>query len=291
LSKASDILVNLPTWSGKPVSVRFSLDWVTRPVFGVVLAAVTLAAVVAGTDAFAVVIAVSGVAALREWHRIVESGSFAREFWLSGATLLLAVGLLAWRPGTATPWLVLLGGGVAVFLSAVMRRANPFWQVAGTVYIGIPALLLMALRASAHHAVWVLIGLFLVVWATDTGALIMGNLVGGPKLTPTLSPNKTWSGALGGVLAASVAAGLLVAALHGKFGAAVIVAALLSVVAHLGDLFESWVKRQFRFKDSGGLIPGHGGVLDRLDSTLAASVAMAAAVFVGGLDATFGAHL
>jgi phosphatidate cytidylyltransferase len=134
------------------------------------------------------------------------------------------------------------------------------------------------------------VGLFLIVWSTDTGALISGNLIGGPKLTPILSPNKTWSGTLGGILAAGIVEAIYIGVLGGSAWRGAIYALAVAAIAHGGDLFESWVKRTFRYKDSGGLIPGHGGVLDRIDSILAASVAVGFAVFSFGLDPLFGAH-
>jgi phosphatidate cytidylyltransferase len=172
-----------------------------------------------------------------------------------------------------------------------MRGAHALWHGSGIFYVGVPALLLVSLRSSAVHAPIVLIELFLVVWATDTGALILGNLIGGPKLVPKLSPRKTWAGTLGGIVAGSAAAALFVAILRGHVLGAMALGSLLSIIAHGGDLLESWVKRQFEFKDSGGLIPGHGGALDRIDSTLTAATAMAIAVLYFGLDPTFGASL
>lgn len=271
--------------------MRFSLDWVTRPVFGLALAAIAVGAIAAGTFAFAALTAVVSVAALREWHRIAEHGGFARELWISSASLCLALAVLATDPSSGLAWIVLGAATLAVLVAAAARGAHAIWQAGGVIYIGAPALLLTELRASAPHAPWVVAGLFLTVWATDTGALVIGNLVGGPKLWPSLSPNKTWAGTLGGVVTASVAFAIYIAVLGGRSFAAMGLAAILSIVAHAGDLFESWVKRQFKFKDSGGLIPGHGGALDRIDSTLAASTAMAFAVLAGGLDPTFGAHV
>jgi phosphatidate cytidylyltransferase len=133
-------------------------------------------------------------------------------------------------------------------------------------------------------------GLFIVVWATDTGALVVGNLVGGPRLAPHLSPNKTWSGTIGGMAAAAAAEAVFIAVIGGHAVAAAMFAAGLAAVAHLGDLFESWVKRSFHIKDSGSLIPGHGGVLDRIDSTLFAVVALAIVVFALHFDPLFGAR-
>ncbi|MDE2494021.1 MAG: phosphatidate cytidylyltransferase, partial [Alphaproteobacteria bacterium] len=151
-------------------------------------------------------------------------------------------------------------------------------------------LAILVLREVPPHGAWLIGALFAVVWATDTCALIVGNLVGGPKFVPQLSPNKTWSGTIGGIAAAAVAEAIFIAVIGGDAGAAALFGAVLAMFAHLGDLFESWVKRRFHLKDSGSLIPGHGGVLDRIDSTLAAVVALEIAVFVFHLDPLFGAR-
>ncbi len=267
------------------------MDWITRPIFGVGLAAVAIGSIFAGTWAVAVMSGVASVAAAREWHRMVESRRPAREFWITAFAVPIALAVLAWQPVSTAAWFVLAAATLIVGASAMMRKARVIWHAGGVLYLGVPALLMVLMRARAPNPVCVLLELFLIVWATDTGALIAGNLIGGPKLVPVLSPNKTWAGTLGGVIAATVGAAIFVAVLHGRPGEAAIFAALLSVVAHGGDLFESWVKRQFQFKDSGGLIPGHGGALDRIDSTLAASTAMAVAVLSLGADPVFGAHL
>lgn len=288
MSESPEGIVSAPQSSfGK---LRFNLDWVTRPVFGGALAAIAIASIFAGVWPFAGLVGAAGVAAVREWHRIVESRGPAREFWISAIAVVVALTLLAWQPHSLAAWMVLAAGFCCVFISAGIRGAHPLWHASGVFYIGVPALLLVWLRASVHHAPLVLIELFLVVWATDTGALILGNLIGGPKLMPSLSPRKTWAGTLGGVVAASAAAALFIAILRGHVWAAMAFGSILSVVAHGGDLFESWVKRQFAFKDSGGLIPGHGGALDRIDSTLTAATAMAIAILSFGLDPTFGAR-
>ena len=288
MSKSPQLAASATSSFGK---LRFNLDWITRPVFGVALAAAAIGTLFAGKWPFAVLVGIGSVAAVREWHRIVERGGAAREFWISGVAISAALVLIAWRPHTMSAWIMLVAGVGVVFVSALARGARPLWHAAGVLYVGVPALALVLLRSSAQGAPLVLLELFLVVWATDTGALIVGNLVGGPKLLPKLSPQKTWSGTLGGIVAASAAAALFVAILHGHVLAAMALGVVLSITAHGGDLFESWVKRQFAFKDSGGLIPGHGGALDRIDSTLTTATVMAVVVLAFGFDPTFGARL
>jgi phosphatidate cytidylyltransferase len=129
--------------------------------------------------------------------------------------------------------------------------------------------------------------LFAIVWGTDIAAYFTGRAVGGPKLAPRVSPGKTWSGAFGGLLAASIAAGAFVKAASLPAPSSVImIALLLSLCAQGGDLFESWLKRRFGRKNSGSLIPGHGGVMDRLDAfVMAALVAAFIGVLRGGMQA------
>ncbi len=269
---------------------KFSRDWVTRPIFGVVLALVVIAAIYGGTPYLAVVVAAAIFAAAREWHRIVGGSGAALELGPTAATICSAlVAFILW-PHSIAPYVILLGGALLVLALSMTRRSHPLWRSAGVLYLGIPALAILALRELPAHGAWLIGALFAVVWATDTGALVVGNLMGGPRLAPVLSPNKTWSGAIGGLVAAAIAEAIFIAVIGGHAGAAALFGAVLAVFAHAGDLFESWVKRRFHIKDSGGLIPGHGGVLDRIDSTLSAVVALAIAVFVFHLDPLFGAR-
>jgi phosphatidate cytidylyltransferase len=289
VSKSPDIIAaNRPPASG-PRALRFSRDWVTRPVFAVVLALIVVAAIYGGTPYLAIVVAVTAFAAAREWNRVVGEGTAGPE--LVPTTLAIWLMLIAfdlWPHGIA-PYIVLLCGTFLVLALSMTRRSRPLWRAGGVLYLGLPSLAVLALRDTTPHGAWLIGALFAVVWATDTGALVVGNLVGGPKLAPVLSPNKTWSGTIGGIVAAAIAESIFIAIIGGHAGAAALFGAGLAVFAHLGDLFESWVKRRFHTKDSGGLIPGHGGVLDRIDSTLCAAVALEIAVFVFHLDPLFGA--
>jgi phosphatidate cytidylyltransferase len=151
----------------------------------------------------------------------------------------------------------------------------------------------LVIRADAALGFVAMVFLFAVVWATDVAAYFAGRLVGGPKLWPAISPKKTWSGAIAGAVAA-VAAGLSVAAVAGTghHGAIAAVSFALSVVAQLGDLFESALKRRFGAKDASHAIPGHGGLMDRLDGFLTASVAAAVVgVARGGVDGAAGGFI
>ncbi|MBX3500962.1 MAG: phosphatidate cytidylyltransferase [Alphaproteobacteria bacterium] len=181
--------------------------------------------------------------------------------------LLLAIGVvLAWRE-----WRLLVGG---------LRR--PALLLCGAAYIAAVALSLLSLRHEPETGLQAVLWLLATVWATDIFAYVAGRTLGGPKLAPRLSPKKTWSGALGG-LAAAIAVGVCTAWLF-TGGSAIRLAmagGLLSLVSQAGDLAESAVKRYVGVKDSGRLIPGHGGLLDRVDALMAAAVAMAAIRLAG----------
>jgi phosphatidate cytidylyltransferase len=192
-------------------------------------------------------------------------------------------------PQSLLPWIVVASGGALNLGAGAVLRKAALWQAFGVVYIAVPALLLVALRMHGLGEFWVVVGLFVAVWATDTGALFAGNILGGPKLVPTISPNKTWAGFLGGIVCAAAAETILIAVLGGHPLSAALYGAGLAVAAHAGDLFESWIKRLFGRKDSGHMIPGHGGILDRIDSSLFVAPVVALLVFAGGLDPLFGA--
>ena len=150
------------------------------------------------------------------------------------------------------------------------------WLVAGLIYIAVPCWALLDLRADPAHGQETLLWLFAVVWAADTGAYAFGRLIGGARLAPVISPNKTWSGLIGGIGMAGAAGGVT-ALFLGTAGLFTLAgwSAAIGAVSQAGDLAESWVKRHFGVKDTGAILPGHGGLFDRVDGLLAAAVAVA----------------
>ncbi|HJW41011.1 MAG TPA: phosphatidate cytidylyltransferase [Rhizomicrobium sp.] len=270
-------------------AVRFNADWITRPLFGIVLAVAVVAAIFGGTGYIAAFAALVGVGAAREWHRMVGERVFGPAFILSSLVIVAALAAEAMWPKGSIGWAILGGGAVVVAAYAAFAKLLPAWHGAGPVYIATALLAVVMLREAPHGAV-VIVGMFLAVWATDTAALIIGNLVGGPRLWPALSPNKTWSGTLGAIAVAALVEAGYVAVIGGRAVDAALYGAGIAVLAHTGDLAESWVKRIFQRKDSGGMIPGHGGVLDRIDSTLVVAPVVAGLVLFAGFNPLFGVH-
>jgi len=139
-------------------------------------------------------------------------------------------------------------------------------------------------RAQPETGLDLIVFLFAVVWMSDIGGYAAGRLIGGPRLAPRVSPNKTWAGAVGAILFSLATAAVLARAVGVAAEPALAIAALLSVATQTGDLFESWLKRRFGVKDSGTLIPGHGGVLDRIDGLLFAAPVLAVIVLLFGTE-------
>jgi phosphatidate cytidylyltransferase len=201
---------------------------------------------------------------------------------LAVPVLVLAAGTLAVEQAWGWAMALLLAGFAVLFAfgrpPGEPRARSGAWLAFGVLYIGLAGIALIHLRGDTAAGRGNVLFLFLVVWASDIGAYLAGRRFGGPKLAPAISPNKTWSGAAGG-LAAAMLVGLLAAAVIAPdgldIGRVLLVAVILAVLAQLGDLFESWLKRRFNVKDSSALIPGHGGLLDRLDAVLAAAPAAA----------------
>ena len=265
---------------------RFSREWITRPVFGFLLAGVAVAATVWGGFTFVAFLIVGCVAAAREWHRMFARRNLWQPvlvtiFALSGCLLTELFLRGAHGASVLVPYLFLCGGSMLQLPLALWRHESVIAHAGGILYIGIPALSLLLLRLAALHPLWLVLMLLIVIWATDTGALITGRVIGGPKLAPSWSPNKTWAGFIGGIVLACLG-GIAVAGLAGARPFPTIAfSMMIAIAAQMGDLFESYIKRRIGVKNTGGLIPGHGGVLDRIDSSLFA--APLAAVLVLGL--------
>jgi phosphatidate cytidylyltransferase len=262
---------------------RTGLEWFLRILFGLALAAVAVGAAWDGRWLFALFLGAGAIAAVREWHRIYLRKGF--DFAISAVAIagaLVAQNLVPVTQERVLPWAILALG--ALIDLGMFRRSNAWWNAFGVLYVGVPPLCLLVLRNDPHGQFWTILIVFIAVWATDTGALICGKLIGGPKLSPKLSPNKTWSGAFGGALTAIACAAVLFAILGANIVTGALFGLAMSVVGQVGDLFESWIKRRVGRKNSGSLIPGHGGVLDRIDSILFVAPLVTLAIVVLGFN-------
>ena len=256
-----------------------------------VLGPAALLCVWLGAEPFTALMAV-GVALLC-WEWVHLCGVRTRA--LPGAAVpavVLAAGFLSVIERPLAAWAMLgLGFLLAWVVAARADRRGPervpaLWLALGVLYIGIAGICLIELRHDGTAGRDNVLFLLLCVWASDIGAYAAGRIFGGPKLMPSVSPNKTWSGAAGGLAFAMLVGALAtLVLLPGSAARALAVAAILSVATQAGDLLESGIKRHFDVKDSSSLIPGHGGLLDRLDGLLAAApvAALLAAVFGYGV--------
>jgi phosphatidate cytidylyltransferase len=246
----------------------------SRVIVGVFLAAVAIADIWVGGWAFAAMIVIGVTLVLWEWcamHGIPLPWRIAGIAALAAASALAHVGL----PVQA---LALLGAAIFLILlvSAATRAAGKRWLSTGLLYAGLPAVALIWLRNQPDGFALVMWTMALV-WATDIFAYFAGRSIGGPKIWTAISPNKTWAGLFGGMAAAALFS-ILFARLAGwpqTSIAMALIGACLAIVAQIGDFFESWLKRRAGVKDSGTLLGGHGGVMDRVDGLVPVCVVVA----------------
>jgi len=247
----------------------------TRVISAVVLIPPVLSAVWFGGWAFAGLAGLASALMTWEWFRMASSGHFT--LFGGGVAVGLAFACLSVVVNPLVSVSVVLS--VAALAILITKRAWIGW---GVLYAGLPSVALVWLRGAEDHGRDILLSLMLVVWAIDIFAYVFGRLIGGPLLAPSISPKKTWAGLLGGMFGASLVGAALVTysgvSFAGQMGLLMIVpiCAVLAIVEQAGDFLESWVKRCWGVKDSSGLIPGHGGVMDRVDGLLAAGLVVAA---------------
>jgi phosphatidate cytidylyltransferase len=250
------------------------------------LALPALAAVYVGGLLFDLLLGVVVLLMAFEWDRLCAGPRGPSSKTNDPATWALALAILAvvvaavlQAPALAL-WLTLAGFAAVFLIARGIDRRAPLLQALGALYIGIPFVALVWLRADSAAGAVTVFWLLGVVWATDTGALFAGRSIGGPKLAPVISPNKTWAGLAGGMLAAAIVGAVFALWLGGPVALAAFISGGLAVVAQAGDLVESLVKRHFGVKDSGTIIPGHGGIFDRVDGLLAVAPVWALVVLV-----------
>jgi len=253
-----------------------------RILSALVMAPVAIAAAWFGSPWLGMLTALAAAVMAWEWARLCRGGPLG----VSGVVLILAAvaaAVAAALSGAGIGIAVAVIGAAIVFTIARHNRdSEPRWFALGLLWIAIPCVLLLWLAQPREIGPRTVLWIFAVVWATDIGAYLIGRQVGGPRLAPRWSPRKTWAGMIGGAGCAALAGWGTARLVDTSALPLVLVSAGLAIVEQFGDLAESVAKRRFGVKDTSGLIPGHGGLLDRLDGLLAVIPAVALLTLIGG---------
>jgi phosphatidate cytidylyltransferase len=264
-----------------PAADQGSRNLILRVITALVLAPVAIAIAWLGGWLWTTLVTLVAIGLYVEWLLIVGMARKTRVV-TSGAVALGISGLCLAAGRIDASALALALGLAAVALLSPQRRS---WIATGFCYAAAAQIASVLVRLDQTNGFGALILVLLVVWVTDIGGYFAGRGIGGPKLWPRVSPKKTWAGAVGGFVASLVVAAGFAAFGLGKAGPLLLLGAVLSIASQLGDLFESAVKRRFGVKDSSHIIPGHGGLMDRLDGFVAAVVVAAIFGFLrGGVD-------
>jgi len=276
---------------------------VVRIASALVLIPVVVAAAYVGRPWFDALVILFAAVMAWEWARIAgrrrnpadpsPAARLAVGNWAPAGLLSIAIVLAALLldrfpdqlPLGVPSWLLIVAGtAAAILINWPRHQARSLWFGLGILYVAIPSMAILWVRDDpvTGQGIELLAWILALVIATDTGAYAAGRSIGGPKLAPSISPNKTWAGLLGGVVSAAIV-GLIAGLLLGlpNTWKLMILSGGLAVIEQIGDLAESAFKRRFGMKDSSHIIPGHGGVLDRVDGLLAVSVAVAALDYFG----------
>jgi phosphatidate cytidylyltransferase len=258
----------------RPLVSLIGPDLWPRVAAAVVMGILALAAAWAGGFVFMAFWYAASVVVLWEWQRLVGAGRLYERVAVGALALVVASSfalqnLFSLREAVLGSALALVVGAAAV--AWIAWPGSRRGAGAGTIYAGALVVSLGLLRASPNYGLAAILWLFAVVWGADVAAYFAGRLIGGPRLWPRVSPGKTWSGALVGPLAGA-SLGLMLARWTNRPDALFWVGLAAAIVSELGDLFESALKRRFEVKDTSRLIPGHGGLMDRLDAFIAASL-------------------
>lgn len=240
-----------------------------------VLIPIAAFAVWSGGKVFVSMAAVACILLIFEWTRLVDGAEFSHGYFILSITAIIAFFFAASGAHFWALSICLLGGAFGALVEKLQGSPSR-WLWMGAIYVVSPCLLLVWIRELPEGLALVII-LFAAVWMTDIGAYVLGKIFGGPKFAPSISPAKTWSGTLGGIASGFLSVFALSFILFdpNKPMRFLMIGIALAVATVSGDMIESAVKRRFGVKDSAGYIPGHGGLLDRLDGMLMATIMMA----------------
>lgn len=270
-----------PQTPAPPEAAKGSSNLYMRVVAALVLAPLTIAIAWIGGWPWACIVIAAAALLYFEWLMIVGVSDNRLAAGAGIAALAVAGVCLMMRRADLAFGIVAVG----VVVAAALARGQRGWVASGLVYAAAALIAAILVRRDADVGFVALMFVLLVVWVTDIGGYFAGRGIGGPKLWPRVSPKKTWAGAVGGLVLSLAIAAAFALLDFGKMLPLLVLGAVLSIVSQFGDLFESAVKRRFDVKDSSHIIPGHGGLLDRLDGFVAAIVFAALIGFMrGGLD-------
>lgn len=238
-------------------------DLGSRVISAIVLLALLIGGLWLGGYAFAALVGAAFAGAYREWEQVVT----LRPLTPFGGALIAAVGLSAIVFPLLGPFGAMALVTIAAAASLGAGGEPALWRAGGLMFLGLVILSALSMRGTTMDGLIASAFIGTAIWGTDTGAFFTGRQVGGEKLAPGISPGKTWSGAIGGLLFALIGGTLVWVLFTGSpWWIGTLLAGAASILGQIGDLTESAVKRRFRVKDSGDIIPGHGGLMDRLDS-------------------------
>jgi len=242
-----------------------------RLLSALIMLPIAVFAILAGGTPYFIFVILITTLIIFEWNGITEKNSISPLFVLQALSIALLLVEINW----GSPYLMVsfCSSLIAIFAMAYLVKAKVIWALAGFFYAFVPsaAILLIGENVSGQIVLWMM----MVIWSMDTGAYFVGKNIGGPKMSPSISPNKTWSGLIGGTITAMLVGPLYVyfwgdqsLPIFNNALILIIFSGLVAILGQIGDLMESALKRKFEVKDSGLIIPGHGGVMDRMDGIL-----------------------
>jgi phosphatidate cytidylyltransferase len=241
-----------------------------RVVSAAAMAAVAVAATIWGGWLFAMIWTAVAAIVVHEWGRIVQGGDWTGSRSLAAVLVVVLAGLAAEQ---ASLLLIAMSGALAFVIAMVFGGARKADTLTGLIYASALGCAVILCRSKGYDGAVIIFWLFAVVWGTDIFAYFAGRSIGGPKLWPRVSPKKTWSGAIGGLVGGVILGAAILAVLGVSLKwQHLALSVMFSVLTQGGDLYESSIKRRFGVKDSGSIIPGHGGFMDRLDGFIFAVV-------------------